>query len=138
MNRHAKPASLLLLATLLAGCSTLAEFVPPVHILEPLWGEHLDAGRSYQFRASIRSDYPIELVELRLWDVNSNCEVGWRVDNPARPSTLSLDMRLVIPANAPTSDDYRLDVTAFPGKGAWRNLFSASGNSVRLAVDNPR
>lgn len=138
MNRHAKPASLFLLAILLAGCSPLAEFVPPVHILEPRRGEHLDAGRSYQFRASIRSDYPIELVELRLWDVNSNYAVAWRVDNPARPSTLPLDVRLEIPANAPTSDDYKSDVTAFPGKGTWRNLFSTSGNSVRLAVDNPR
>ena len=138
MNHYAKPASLLLLAILLAGCSTLAEFVPPVHILEPLWGEHLDAGRSYQLRATIRSDHPIELVEVRLWDVHSNYELTWRVDNPARSSTLSLDMPLEIPANAPADDDYRLDVTAFPGKGAARNLYSASGYSVRLAVDNPR
>jgi hypothetical protein len=138
MNHYAKPASLLLLAILLAGCSTLAEFVPPVHILEPLWGDHLDAGRSYQFRSLIRSAYPIELVEVRLWDVHSNYELTWRVDNPGRSSTLSLDMPLEIPANAPADDDYRLDVTAFPGKGAARNLYSASGYSVRLAVDNPR
>lgn len=138
MNRHAEPASLFLVAILLAGCSTLAEFVPPVHILEPLWGEHLDAGRSYRLRALIRSDYPIELVEVRLWAVNSTYEVTWRVDDPARSSTLSLDMSLEIPANAPADDDYRLDVTAFPGKGAARNLDAASGYSVRLAVDNPR
>ncbi len=127
-----------LLASVLVGCSTLAEASSPVRILHPKWGGRVVVGQPIELNALVYPGYPVEYVQVHLWDVNSDYEATWRIDNLEGPKGFRLSKQIVIPADAPAGNDFRLEITAFPGEPLSGNVQGAYGYSVQIAVDAPQ
>ncbi len=127
-----------LLASVLVGCSALAEASAPVRILDPRWGAHVVVGQPVELKALVYPGYPVEYLQVHLWDVNSDYEATWRIDSPGKPEGFRLSELIAIPVDAPPGKDYRLEIAAFPGEPLSGNVQGAYGYSVKIAVEAPQ
>ncbi|MDQ4075532.1 MAG: hypothetical protein M3220_04710, partial [Chloroflexota bacterium] len=107
--------------------------VEPVSIRAPQEGQVLTGGQPFRLRADLWLNYEVSVVEVGLWDVTTEWEHQWRVENPELATKLSVDVELIVPEEAPAGRDYRLHVVAQPAAQG-SGVTGALGYSMRVSV----